>query len=516
MSTDPAPARPRARIGGPAGHVLRRLRLLHLAPLLAVLALLAWAFASPIGSAPDDDYHLASIWCANPLNTDACATTSDQAEREVPEAIRLVACYAGAPEVSASCQDGLVFDQHVTVETNRGNFLGQYPPVFYTVMSVLVGPDIQASALLMRVLTILLFVGLTTALCLLLPADRRVPLIGGWLIASVPLGLFLLASNNPSSWALIGVGSSWLALLGWFESEGRRRIALGVLYAVTGLMAAGARTDAAVYVVIGSAAVLWLTFRRTRPYLMLSILPAAMAIAAALFYLGSGQQAVVESGLGSGDLQPDAPAGSHAPRDPFGLLAYNLLYVPTLWVGALGQWGLGWLDTTVPPVVWVGASAVFAGVVFAALSRVTVRKAIVVGGIGLVLWLLPTYVLVRGGNIVGENVQPRYLLPLILLLGGVALLPYAGRGLRLGRVQLLLIGIALVIGNAFALHSDIRRYVTGVDATGVDLDAGAEWWWPVGPGPMATWVIGSLAYAGLLAVLGREVVKHAIVDDTRV
>jgi hypothetical protein len=344
-----------------------------------------------------------------------------------------------------------------------------------------------------------------------LPANRRIPLVGGWLIASVPLGMFLLASNNPSSWALIGVGSSWLALLGFFETTGRRRIALGALYVVAVVMAAGARTDAAAYVVIGSAIAVWLTLRRDRAYLLSAILPVVMAVVAIAFYLTSGQQAAASSGLGSGDLNPVVPPGSHAPRDPLGMLAYNLLYVPTLWVGALGQWGLGWLDTSVPPIVWVGAAGVFAAAVFAGLVQNSARKAIAVIGMALVLWLLPTYVLVRGGNIVGENVQPRYLLPLILVLGALALLPAGRRLLTLSWLQLSILGATLAIANAFALHSNIRRYVTGVDQPGVNLDSGAEWWWPAGPSPMATWILGTLAYAGLLAVLGREVVKRGLV-----
>lgn len=496
-----------------AGTWLRtRFRLLYLAPVFALIALLAWTLASPMGSAPDDDYHLDSIWCGNPLNTDACAPGVEAGSRIVPEAIVRSACYAGDAELSASCQEAVSLDPAITTQTERGNFLGQYPPVYYSVMSLLVGPGILESVWLMRGLNVLLFVGITTALAFLLPAARRIPLIGGWLVTSVPLGAFLLASNNPSSWALIGVGSSWLALLGYFETTGRRRVVLGVLYVITGIMAAGARSDAALYVVLGSALAIWLSFRRSRPYLLAAILPVLMAVVAVVFYLTSGQQAVVDTGLGSGELNPAIPDGSHAPRDPFGLIAYNLLYVPTLWVGALGQWGLGWLDTSLPPVVWVGAAAVFAVALFTGIARTTWRKSVAVVGLAVVLWLLPTYVLVRGNNIVGENVQPRYLLPLMLMLAALALLPVGERVMRLNGLQLILIGGALFVANAFALHSNIRRYVTGVDAAGVNLDAGAEWSWPAGPSPMAIWIIGTLAYAGLLIVLGWEVKTRGLVS----
>ena len=41
-----------------------KFKVIQLVPLLAILALACWALASPVGSSPDDNFHLASIWCA--------------------------------------------------------------------------------------------------------------------------------------------------------------------------------------------------------------------------------------------------------------------------------------------------------------------------------------------------------------------------------------------------------------------------------------------------------------------
>ncbi len=146
-------------------------------------------------------------------------------------------------------------------------------------------------------------------------------------------------------------------------------------------------------------------------------------------------------------------------------------------------------------------------VAFAGLRQVDRRKAIGIAGVALMLWLLPTYVLVRGGNVVGENVQPRYLLPLIVIAGVLAMMPARGEAFRPSWLQLTIAGGVLAVAEAFALHVNIRRYVTGNDVNGWNLDAGAEWWWDLPFSPMAVWVIGALAFAGLLALLGREVVK---------
>jgi len=69
-------------------------------------------------------------------------------------------------------------------------------------------------------------------------------------------------------------------------------------------------------------------------------------------------------------------------------------------------------------------------------------------------------------------------------------------------VQTFAILAALALANLVALQVNIRRYVTGADQQGLNLDAGAEWWWSGFPvGPTAMWVIGAIAYVGLLAVL---------------
>jgi hypothetical protein len=492
--------------------VLSRVRLIHLAPLLAVLALLAWTLASPMGASPDDDFHLDSIWCSSVTDQSSCLPGSAADRRVVPEALVRSACYAGMPTVSAACQGKGSPSSRPTVDTDRGSFANNYPPVYYATMGLFVTPDILGSVWFMRVVNVLLFVGITTALTCLLPARRRAALIAGWLITTVPLGVFLLASNNPSSWALIGVGSSWLALLGYFESTGRRRIALGALFAVTVIMAAGARGDAAVYTVIGSAIAVLLTFRRDRGYLLRAILPVVMGVVAAAFFFSSQQAGVATSGLGSASsISGGAPSPDAHSYSGIALIAYNLLTVPSLWAGAFGEWGLGWLDTAVPAFVRVAAAGVFAAVAFLGLRRAGWRKIVAVLSVALVLWLLPTYVLVRGGNIVGDNVQPRYLLPLIVVLGGLCILTFGRGRFRLSWLQASLVGAGLVIAEAVSLQVNIRRYVTGTGSQGIDLDAGDTWWWSSAPAPMVVWIVGSLAYAALIVVLIREARLRGIV-----
>jgi len=65
----------------------RRFRAIWLAPVLLLIALLAWAFASPILAAPDDDFHLASTWCDSGLNASMCQPGTSPTTRVVPEVL---------------------------------------------------------------------------------------------------------------------------------------------------------------------------------------------------------------------------------------------------------------------------------------------------------------------------------------------------------------------------------------------------------------------------------------------
>lgn len=476
----------------------RALTWLHAVPVLAAVVLGAWAYSSPPGSSPDDDYHLVSIWCGLGERDGLCERADDDTERTVAPAVVAAACFAHNPEASGLCQRPLFQDGlDPEVDTDRGVFDRNYPPVFYAVMSVFASPDVGLTVIAVRWFALLSFLALTVATFVLLPVARRPMLVWTWLLTSVPLGLFLIASTNPSGWAVAGVGTAFLALVGWFETAGRRRIALGAIAAVAGVMAAGARSDAAVYTGLAAVLAVLLTARRTREFAMLCILPAAISVLAFLLFLIPTQSAAVAEGLGS-------PAGEVSQLSGFALFAYNLLEMPGLWWGVFGGdgWGLGWLDTQLPAVVTLGALVVFVVTVFTGFADTGLRKRIALIGLAAILWLLPAWILIRSGWNVGQGVQPRYLLPLVVLFAAVAAFAVARGGIRLGRLQAAAVIAGLAIAQTFALHVNLRRYVTGIDVQGIDLDAGAEWWWPGLPfSPTMVWVLGSLAFLGLLLVL---------------
>jgi hypothetical protein len=238
-----------------------------------------------------------------------------------------------------------------------------------------------------------------------------------------------------------------------------------------------------------------LTWRRSRDYAYALVVPAVLAVVSASFFLLSGQSAIAAEGLSSSETTTIVEQN---PRSALGVLAVNVAQLPFLWVGAFGSWGLGWLDTEMPAIVWACAAGVAVGVLFFALGKSSRGRVWTAAAVAGLTALIPLYVLQRSLSYVGEQVQPRYILPLMILCAGVLLLSFERSDVSLTRPQGLLVALALSAASAMALFVNIKRYVAGINtSSGVNLDADLQWWWNMPVTPMAVWAIGSLALAGV-------------------
>jgi hypothetical protein len=151
-------------------------------------------------------------------------------------------------------------------------------------------------------------------------------------------------------------------------------------------------------------------------------------------------------------------------------------------------------------------SATMVGLVAAALFRgladTWAEKWAALGVAVAAVAIIPFAVLMAGEEFVGEDVQPRYVLPMLLVVLAVALLqrPDASTDL-FTRPQRILLAVAVPVAHSAALQVTIRRFVTGVDVRDLDLDPAREWWWTSGPSPRVVWIVGSLAFAAVAAYL---------------
>ncbi len=471
--------------------------------LAAFVALLSWGLASPVGSAPDDDFHLASIWCPPPIEGSGCRLYYEKGEVVgvyVPELVARPNCFAFYPRINASCQDRLSTTRLVsTVRVDQG----EYPGPYYRFAHLFVGPDIAASVLALRAFNAALAVVLIGAAALLTQWRLRSGI--AWAIATsiVPMAMFLVPSTNPSSWAFSGLTAFWISCFALARStSGRHRVAAAAVALAGATVALVARNDSFLYVILALAAttVLYAPWPGRRG----AASPRGTGARGVLVWvvvagasLGLGLWSFLSARSSTGIL----PDESRATRDPWSVLASNLLESLHVPAGLLGFAQLGWNDVRPPALVYVTSLAITSFVLLTGMRELSPRKLLALVGVGGTFVLLPIVMLQRALAYVGDQVQPRYFMSVLPLLIGVALLSGDGRrALRFGRIQSIFAWGGLSMANSVILLLNIRRYTVGTAGTyfpGPDHG----WWWPIGPTPLALWGIGTTAFALAALVL---------------
>ena len=469
-----------------------------LAAVAALLTLVAWAASSPVGSGPDDDFHNASIWCGQGIRDDLCEQGSQPNTVLVPGTLVTNSfCFASQPNNSGACQEN-----QALIETSRANLVGAvYPPIYYWTMSWMASPDVASSIVTMRIFNSIVAVALLLLTVAALPKNlRRIPILG-YLGTSMPLGIFLTASINPSGWTFMSVLIFFGSTLGFFASTGRaKKILFASISFLSFLMGAGAREDTPAYLLLAGA-IAWFisdakrSSRRTR-----LIFGTITAIGLAVFtFAGFSSQSFIGYVLRGFDWYGDVTT--------LGGTFRNIVTLPDLWVGSFGTWGLGWLDTPMPSSVWFVTFGIYFALVFGSVKNFTRRQSIGVAVVLLALIFIPLYTLAVNGLLVGQIVQPRYLLPLLVLLIATSLYRSSlDSGFVLSRGQLWIAGGGVFVANLISLHTNLRRYLTGLDANQVSLNFEIEWWWFERPlsdswlwfSPNYVWLGGSLAFGVLL------------------
>lgn len=460
------------------------------------LTMLTWAFASPVGSTPDEDFHLVSIWCSNGGSETNCPSLTPDGRRVVNAALVNAACYAQKPEVSAACQaTDSIFKNTKLVETARGNFGGNYPAGFYATMHLLAGDDIQVSVILMRILNLSLFVALLTALWLLVPRQLHSSLYFAVCLTIVPLGLFLIPSINPSSWAITGVFATFFGCAGALQSAKKSRFWLWGISAIGLAISASSRYDALLYSLIALAAAVVVAhrFKIPRKYLMIGF--GALAFATVIFIGFGGSILISKLASFAGASNANADIG------PLGVFFVNVAQLPMLFAGFSGSMGLGWLDTAMPFTVWMLAAFVVWATLFSRLSFLNKRSVSTALSLMGLLIFIPMAVLQMGMGTVGENVQSRYLLPLFIALVSTVLFREKDSSHFFSGVQVLIVVSSLFLSQTLALYTNMSRYIAaGASNSGWNLNAAADsgWWWESALSPNLMFFLGTLGFGMFL------------------
>ena len=457
---------------------------------VAVLVLgWAWSVASPPASSPDEEYHLASIWCPMPYEAYGCQTATDgqgQLTVDVPEAVGVRSlCWQSSLKTTAECTSAL--SSQVQVPTWRVD-QGGYPGGMYKALHLLVGADTHSSLLAMRMLTVVVAVLLGAGVVVVGGRTVRRLLVYTVLGSYLPLGVSMVASMNPSGWSLIGVTTAFLGMVCLAYADQRWRVVgSAVLVAAGALLAGSARSDAGPYLVVAGAAAVVIYHRQFRTHLLRLLVPGLLAVWGAVVLLSSSQIGAMQT--------PAVLAGIDVSHRNARLTFFkNLDEILSLVIGNYGTWPLAQLDAPMPSSVYVPALAVAAGLCLVGLRQVTLGKLLVIGTVAALLVALPLYLLQVSLLYVNEVIQPRYVLPLLPVLVGSCVAPVFGRQLSLTRLQALTVWLAVSVAHCSALLAFMRRFAVGTEGA-FFLGAPDPWTWPGAPAPVWTWTIGSVAFA---------------------
>lgn len=453
---------------------------------------LSWVMASPVGGSPDDDYHLGSIWCPPPLSSSGCETVVFDGEPriEVPATVaEAEPCYARNSDLSAACRLSLSDkDPGLTRRYDAGN----YPYGYYQFHHLLVGDSVSRSVLLMRTVNLAIAVVLLCVVGALLPRAAGEAYLLAVAVSWVPMGIYFIASNNPSSWSLSGALTYGSGLYGSLHSQGRRRLALLALAGTGALLCWTSRGDAAFFVLVISLAV-----GMTAPLTKVSLLPgvaAAMASAVGVLVMRStGQSGNVTSG---DEAYPDLTTWNRAQLAVTSLLDY----VGGFWGR---RWGPGWFDVPLDGPVVIMALGLAGTALFIGARRMSVRKVLSVTVVLGAMLGVPVWVAIQNAWPYVYQYQPRYMLPLLAVFFMLWLLGSVRAGTFSRAQGVLLLGTS-ALAHSLALHVVLQRYTRGMGdfrfSIISNLNFMPQWWWPnlpVGPGTL--WHLASVAY--LLALL---------------
>ena len=123
---------------------------------------------------------------------------------------------------------------------------------------------------------------------------------------------------------------------------------------------------------------------------------------------------------------------------------------------------------------------------------------------------LPLYMLQKYGYRVGEFVQPRYMLPLLIATVGTVALAAVKRPRSTPQGWMLIAG-SVSIAHAAMLYTNLLRYSNGA-ASVYPLGMNTQWWWTASTSPLLVFVVGSVAFAAFLVLLFRSLVANGAVD----
>jgi hypothetical protein len=480
---------------------------------------ISWSLASPIGSSSDDNFHLASIWCSQGIREGVCEQGAQQFGRKLPVPIANAGiCYLGDNEKSAKCtNDELRSFPNSMIETDhlaKGSIVNGKQSLYYWLNGLLVSSNTEASVLLMRIINGLIMILLLVLAWSSAARERNHVLWAVLLFTAIPVFVFIVNSNNSSSWTFLGAGFGWYFVDAAITSElhKHRKFAVAGLIACFALCAAS-RSDALAFFAIHTLFVMGLR-AKTFGILSQNAFAAAVAIIGAIVagfgLMMSGALTFLSSGFSY--VFDDTPLQ----RNGRWILVHNIQSISDLYVGLVGGIrGIGASDTELYGFVRLAMISSIGFIVITALRGSSSRAKYLFVGLISICLILPLWILQVSKLIVGEELLPRYLYPLFVFVVAFSLIQRE-TPLDVSKGQMMTLSVLVAIAHSISLRQVLLRHTNGIEEYGlINLDHHREWWWtiPVFATPLTVWIGGSFAFAYLAIYIGKALTTYQIVGN---
>jgi hypothetical protein len=407
------------------------------------------------------------------------------------------------PDGTTACTVGITVEGSASTKPNQLTNLN--PGGFYSALGLLAGQPIEGRVILMRMMSGCFSALLIASSAFLLHRKERRRFLLVALITHLPLGLFLATSVNSSGTALAVVIAAIPVGVRLNRAESRVEfvaVLAGVVLLVA--IAMNVRRDSPPLVL---AVLLSMTAERivdaVRRNARISVIGLSFTVASAVALMQVTDSVGIIRTYVGGALRPQG-AGSLTLE----VVLQNAIGVPLLWFASLGGWapsdvaGLGLLDV-VPP--W--PTALVTGSVFIVLLRDAKRSSRSIPLVSSICllglsWIVPFWTLTISGLRVGEQLQPRYVLP--LLASGVitATLCHPSVALRNALVAPLITAL-LTLTHFLALSSTVLHYSYSQNSITAFFTEEPSWRWNATP-PLIVLLAGSIAFAILAGSLVSE------------
>ena len=169
---------------------LKSFILICISAFLFFISFAVWTLASPVGSAPDEDFHQNMIYCAAGKSS-ACQENGS----------RYGHCYSMRPTVSGACKNYSDLKSPIATAINTNTVL----PLYYNTAQFFVSDNLGKSTINIRLMNASLAILLGLISLLLTAKPYRLQTFLALIICSVPAGFFFIGSISPTAWAILSV-----------------------------------------------------------------------------------------------------------------------------------------------------------------------------------------------------------------------------------------------------------------------------------------------------------------------